>query len=68
MGGQAAELNNMVKIKLTDALGSEQRLKEVRKREEYSRQQGHQSKRPKAGVCWISCRDSKEAGVGYWRH
>lgn len=43
---QFAQLNDMVKVSLTDMMGSEQRLKEVRKREEYSRQKGPPEQRP----------------------
>lgn len=70
MGRQFAQLNDMVKVSLMDMMGSEQRLKEVRKREEYSRQKGPPEQRPSGKSLLGSFRDSKEAivaGVEYRR-
>lgn len=40
----------MIKVNFIDMIGSEQRLKEVRKR--IFQVKGHQSKGPKAGIHW----------------
>ena len=40
----------MIKVNFIDMIGSEQRLKEVRKRRIFQ-VKGHQSKGPKAGIC-----------------